>query len=99
MTGPHPQAQDPSDVADIRTLLRSREIRYPIPDRADFVAQMCAASAPVTFRGQDYEPEFAANLVSDFLFPISSEQDMLTKVGELLVSRGLLPIEALGRPR
>ncbi len=60
---------------------------------------MSEMPGPVHYGGQYYEVGFVSNLVPDFLFPVQSEQDMLAKITELLVSRGLLPLDALGAQR
>lgn len=100
----HPAQNDPATPAErqpqelldeISVILRSRGIEYPVADREGFVRQMCRTPAPVTFAGTSYDTEFAANLVPDFLFPMESEADMVQKVRELLVSRGLLPLSSL----
>lgn len=87
------------DLREVVELLRARSIRYPVANRVDFVEQMCAVTEPVVFRGQAYDTGFAANLVPEFLFPIESEDDVLTKVTELLVARGFLPIVSLQEER
>jgi hypothetical protein len=83
------------ELEQIVVLLRGRGVRYPIPNRAVFVRQMRSVPESVTFRGVPYDADFAANLVPDFLFPIETEKDLERKVAELLVSRGLLPLETI----
>ena len=82
---------DPEVVVQIR----SRNLEYPIANKADFVASMSRLGHPIRFRGQVYDAGYGANLVPDFFFPVTSEHDLLAKVSELLMSRGLLPL----RPR
>ena len=89
----------PGQVREVREILRSRGVRYPLESRSAFVTQMSETPGPVRYGGQYYEVGFVSNLVPDFLFPVLSEQDMLAKVTELLVSRGRLPLDALRSQR
>jgi hypothetical protein len=77
--------------SELASLIRSRDLTYPIATKAEFVHLMTRSPAPVLFRGRRYDAEFGASLVPEFFFPATSEQDLLTKIGELLISRGLLP--------
>ena len=77
--------------SEIAALLRLRDLTYPIATKADFVRLMTRAAEPVLFRGRRYDPGFAARLVPEFFFPVTSEQDLVAKLGELLVARGLSP--------
>jgi len=74
-------------------LARARGLRFPIETKAQFIAQMLRPGGPVIFRGVAYDPEFAANLIPEFFFPIDSEQDLVAKALELLMARGLLPLQ------
>jgi hypothetical protein len=85
-----------SDLArlapELLDIVRSGSISYPISDKSDFVAQMVSGSRAVVFRGVSYDMAFGAALMPEFFFPIISEEDLLAKAAELLISRGLLPI-------
>jgi hypothetical protein len=81
-----------SSHSELASLIRSRSLTYPIATKAEFVRLMTRSSAPVLFRRRRYDPGFGARLVPEFFFPAVSEQDLLTKIGELLISRGLLPV-------
>jgi len=77
---------------EIAELLRGRSLSYPIETKAAFIEQMAASSDQVVFRGRSYDARFGAGLIPDFFFPLASEEDLVTKVAELLISRGLLPL-------
>jgi hypothetical protein len=77
--------------SELAFLIRSRDLTYPIATKAEFVRLMTRSPGPVLFRRRRYDAEFGASLVPEFFFPATSEQDLLTKIGELLISRGLLP--------
>jgi hypothetical protein len=81
-----------SPDSELAFLIRSRGLTYPITTKAEFVRLMTGAPSPVVFRRQRYDPGFGASLVPEFFFPATSEQDLLTKISELLISRGLLPV-------
>jgi hypothetical protein len=80
---------------ELVALARARGLKYPIETRSQFVAQMVAPGRPVIFRGVAYEAEFASSLIPEFFFPIASEQDLVSKALELLMARGLLPLQRL----
>jgi hypothetical protein len=80
-----------SSDSELASLIRSRGLTYPIATKPEFVRLMTRSAAPVLFRGRRYDPAFGSSLVPEFFFPATSEQDLLTKIGELLISRGLLP--------
>jgi hypothetical protein len=77
---------------EVAAVIRSRNLSYPIAIKADFVALMTRSRQPVLYRGKAYDPGFGASLVPDFFFPVTSEQDLIAKVTELLMARGLLPL-------
>lgn len=77
---------------ELAELLRNRSFSYPVRTKADFIEQMVASSDTVVFRGVSYDARMGAGLVPDFFFPLASEEDLLTKIVELLVSRGLVPL-------
>lgn len=82
---------------EIADLLRGRTLSFPIPTKEDWVHQMTYSGAPVVFRKTSYDPHFAAGLMPDFFFPVTSPEDLLQKGVELMVARGLfkLPQEAV----
>ena len=87
-------ADSPRMVAihpEIARLVSERPLAYPIETKQHFIFQM-VQGGEIYFRGTPYEPEFAANLMPEFFFPISSAQDMIEKATELVISRGLLPL-------
>ncbi|TMQ14056.1 MAG: hypothetical protein E6J91_16535 [Deltaproteobacteria bacterium] len=89
----HVKANDLLDrYPDIAELLRRQSFSYPINTKADFIEQMVAVSDTVVFRGVPYDTRFGAGLLPDFFFPLASEEDLVTKVAELLISRGLVPL-------
>jgi len=77
---------------EIAELLHSRSFSYPITTKSDFIEQMVQSSDTVVFRGVSYDARFGAGLLPDFFFPLASEEDLVTKVAELLISRGLAPM-------
>jgi hypothetical protein len=77
---------------EIAELLHSRSLTYPIDSKAVFIEQMAAGSETVMFRSQTYDVRFGAGLLPDFFFPLASEEDLVTKVAELLISRGLVSL-------
>jgi len=84
---------------DFVALARATGLRFPIESKAQFIAQMLRPGKPVIFRGVAYDPEFAANLIPEFFFPISTEQDLVAKAMELLMARGLLPLQRSAETR
>lgn len=82
----------PAPDAEVVAVIRSRNLTYPVASKADFVALMTRSRQPVLFRGTAYDPGFGASLVPEFFFPVTSEQDLIAKVTELLMARGLLPL-------
>jgi hypothetical protein len=81
---------------EIEELLRDRNLSFPIPTKEDFVYQMTCSGTPVIFRKTSYDPHFAAGLMPEFFFPVTSPEDLLQKGVELMIARGLfkLPQEA-----
>jgi hypothetical protein len=77
---------------EVEELLRVRKLRFPLPTKEDFVAQM-AERGQVIFRNISYDPHFAAELMPEFFFPIKSEEDMVQKGVELMIARGLFPVQ------
>jgi hypothetical protein len=87
------EAQAADAIADeLRRLARSRDLRFPIKAKALFVEQM-TAGPPVTFRGETYDAAFAAQLIPAFFFPLASEDELLAKTLELLMARGMVPLQ------
>ena len=82
----------------IAELLSDRSLSFPIPTKQDFVDQMTRSGTPLVFRKTSYDPHFAAGLMSEFFFPVTSPEDLLQKGVELMIARGLfkLPQEAAG---
>ena len=87
-----------SQASDLVALIRSRGVEYPISSKADFVALMSRSGQPVSFRGRMYDAAYGAGLVPEFFFPVTSETDLLAKLEQLLVSRGLLTVSEASRP-
>ena len=79
---------------EVEQLLRERKLQFPIFTKDDFIEQMTMRGEPVMFRNIAYDPHFAAELMPEFFFPISSEEDMLQKGVELMIARGLFPSPA-----
>lgn len=63
---------------------------FPLHHKDDLVGAM-TLRATVDFQGKLYDAGRGAELLPDFFFPIDSPDDFLTKVGELLIARGLAP--------
>jgi hypothetical protein len=82
-------------VDELVEIARSRGLVYPIEKKSDFVAQMSRSSAPVVFRGNAYDPQWSSQLIPEFFFPIASERDLVAKAMELLMARGMLPLDAV----
>jgi len=80
---------------ELLSLARGRDLVYPMATKDDFIAQMTRSGKAVVFRNQSYDAERVARLIPQFFFPVASEQDLMHKTLELLVSRGLLPVQAL----
>lgn len=91
-----PMNQLPAQSPEIAELVHSRHLEYPIETKAQFIAQMTRSEEPVVWRGVPYDPAFGGNLVPAFFFPITSEDDLIAKATELIISRGLYPV--LGQP-
>lgn len=72
--------------------LCAQRLSYPLETKDEFIAQMARVRQRVNFRGRRYDVSSAAQLVPDFFFPVTSEADLLVKVGELLMARGLAPL-------
>ena len=83
----------PTPESELIALLRDRHLEYPIASKADFLTLMNRSRQPVRFRGTAYGAGFGANLVPSFFFPVTSERDLITKLTELLMSRGLACVE------
>ena len=75
----------------VACLFSGRHFEYPIATKSEFAQQMAAGGVQVQFRGASYDVMQGAQLLPDFFFPLLCEDDMLDKVTELLISRGLLP--------
>jgi hypothetical protein len=82
-------------LEELVELARARGLLYPIDSKSDFVAQMSRSSAPVVFRGQEYDPAWSSQLIPEFFFPVASEGDLVAKALELLMARGMLPLDAM----
>ena len=78
--------------SEIAEMVRERALDYPIQSKEHFVVQMTRGGRPLYFQGVAYDPEFSANLVPAFFFPVTSEQDMIEKATELITARGLVPL-------
>lgn len=76
-------------------LARQRGLTYPIRTKAEFVRQMTRSGEPVAFSGNHYDARFAAALIPEFFFPVDSEDDLVGKALELLMARGMLPLQEL----
>jgi hypothetical protein len=74
---------------------RNRGLVYPIQSKSDFVAQMSRSTDPVVFRGQAYDPAWSSQLIPDFFFPVASERDLVGRAVELLIARGMLPLDTM----
>jgi hypothetical protein len=83
--------------SELKQLARERDLHFPIATKAEYVAQMVASHDPVVFRGDTYEVEFAANLIPEMFFPLESEGDLIEKISDLLVARGLSPVPSGNR--
>jgi hypothetical protein len=83
-----------SKYPEITRLLKERPLSFPIDSKNDFVAQMVASGEQIVFRGVSYDTQFGAALLPAFFFPLQSADDLITKIVELFVSRGLMPPEA-----
>jgi hypothetical protein len=73
-------------------LARERGLSFPIETKEEFVEQMTRAGATVLFRGEPYDAEAAARLMPEFFFPVASEEELVSKSLELLMSRGMIPL-------
>jgi hypothetical protein len=82
-------------LKDLVEISRSRGLVYPIENKTDFVAQMSRSADPVIFRGQAYDPAWSSQLIPDFFFPVASERDLVARAVELLIARGMLPLESM----
>ena len=85
----------PVQYSELLELARARGLEYPIETKERFVTQMTQSGEAVIFRGIPYDPEFGASLIPEFFFPITSEDDLVHKAMELIMSRGLVPFEQL----
>ena len=81
-----------AQYSEVVELVHTRRFEYPIETKAQFIVQMSVSREPIIFRGVPYDPVFGASLVPEFFFPITSEQELIGKVIELIISRGLLPL-------
>ena len=79
-------------ASEVVILIRSLDLKYPIVSKAEFITMMSRSKQPVIFRGKAFEASYGASLVPDFFFPVTSEEDLILKVSELLMARGLLPL-------
>jgi hypothetical protein len=75
-------------------MARARGLVYPIEKKSDFVAQMSRSNTPIVFRGKEYAPGWSSQLIPEFFFPVTSERDLVSKAMELLMARGMLPLDA-----
>jgi hypothetical protein len=74
---------------------RERGLRFPLQTKDEFIQAMTVSSEPVHFRGQEYSAADVSRLIPDFFFPLTSEDDLIRKATELLMARGLLPVQPL----
>lgn len=81
-------------LGELAEISRTRGLTYPIEKKSDFVAQMCSSGEPIVFRGRAYDPEWSSQLIPAFFFPVASERDLLAKAMELLMARGMVPLDA-----
>jgi hypothetical protein len=86
-------APDADTCSELSELVRLRNLRYPILNKEDFLSQMLLGG-PVVFKLTPYEPGYAASLMPTFLFPIKSEQELIAKAIELMISRGRLSLHS-----
>jgi|SRR5208282_453084 len=77
---------------EIAELLRDRSLSFPIPTKEDWIHQMTCSGTPVVFRKTSYDPGFAAGLMPDFFFPVTTPEDLLQKGVELMIARGLFKL-------
>lgn len=77
---------------ELAALAAEVNLRFPISVKDEFVAQMAQNGPSVTFRGEHYDVRFAANLIPEFFFPLDSVEDLVEKVADLLVARGMAPV-------
>jgi hypothetical protein len=84
--------------SEILPLIRSRALEYPIASKAHFLVLMNRPKRPVLFRGTAYDAGFGAGLVPEFFFPVTSEDDLITKITQLLMSRGLVALDGPAVP-
>jgi hypothetical protein len=79
---------------DVVRFLREQQLSYPISSKNGFVEQMTRSQRSIAFQGRRYDVAAAVKLIPSFFFPIASERDLLAKVSDLLVARGLAPMSA-----
>jgi hypothetical protein len=77
---------------EIADLLRGRHLAFPITTKAQFVEQMVAGGERIMFGGVSHDTRLGAGLIPEFFFPIESAEDLIGKVAELLISRGLVSL-------
>lgn len=85
---------------DVAKIVQDVSLCYPVRNRDDLVASLQKIGM-VTFLGNEYVAAQGGELLPPFLFPMKDQNDFTDKVGELLVSRGLVPFPPsapLGRP-
>jgi hypothetical protein len=80
---------------EVAGLVRSLNLSYPISTPDGLVTQVVESGRSVVFRGEDYDSRFAASLLPAFCFPLANEEDLIAKTAELLMARGLLPLQPL----
>jgi len=83
---------NPVAYPDLTKLVSDRKLKFPMATKDDFVEQMVESGADVQFRGMSYDARFGASLIPEFFFPVQSDAELIGKVVELLISRGLLPL-------
>jgi hypothetical protein len=90
------ESRGPSRVeSELEQLASERDLRFPIATKTEYIAQMTASGEQIVFRGETYDAEFAANLIPEMFFPLESERDLIEKVADLLVARGLSPVPSV----
>jgi hypothetical protein len=92
-----PSAADVGARCELSELVHSRNLLYPIRNKADFLSQMLSGG-PVIYKGTPYDPGYASSLVPAFFFPVNSEEEMIARATELMISRGHLPVSSQPTP-
>ena len=86
------EATLPAHYAEVVAIIRDLHLEYPVVTRDDFVARISNSRDTIVFRDIAYDAAFGASLLPAFYFPITSEQDLLAKAIELMMARGLVPV-------